>query len=317
MAMVVIIGGSIQGGKGFERVVNKTHEVTQGAAGSQRINMYTIALELVAKEPIHGHGIGNFLRVWGMQSGDYYQRNPDAALHPYVTHPHNELVYWLIEGGIISFAGIIAALGAILLALYRCGVQRGGAYTALLLPISLHTLVELPFYISAVHWFLWLFLLFLVLRHRTIGNSIPLSLSAMRLMKTTAILLCVGISYFMIHSARAQADIYSFATAKAGSKGPFLQIALNNLYSKPYAEELAMRSRLYAGIQAKDPDEVRRFTLWAESHIAVTPQLKMFEDLLNAHTFLQQVEAKCAVASTGAKMYPMNQVLQVLAKSCE
>ncbi|VAX08751.1 hypothetical protein MNBD_GAMMA26-1039 [hydrothermal vent metagenome] len=149
IASLALIGGAIPGGtiqeiSGFEKLSQRTIDLAKGADSSIRINMYAIALELVAQKPVFGHGIGNFQRVWSMQNGDYHQRNPDAQLPAYMTHPHNELVYWLIEGGTVSFIGIAIAIGAILLALVRCGPQRGFAYTALLTPISLHMQVELP-----------------------------------------------------------------------------------------------------------------------------------------------------------------------------
>ncbi len=308
-------GGTLQEISGFERLSQKTIEIAQGADASIRINMYAIALELVAQKPGFGHGIGNFQRVWGVQSGDYHQRNPSAKLPPYVTHPHNELVYWLIEGGIVSLAGILVALAAILLALVRCGPQRGGGYAALLLPISLHAQVELPFYISSLHWFLWLFLVFVVLRHRTLTTPLPLSRPATRLIQGSAVLLCIGSSYFMIHSARAQADIHAYLTQKGA--GPYLQIALDNLYFRPYAEQLAMRNLLHASILDKNPDKVHYFARWAEQQIDINPELKLFEDLINAYTFLEIEAARCRVIQTGATMYPMNEPLRAAASGCE
>jgi len=311
-----IPGGTIQEISGFEKLSQKTIEIAKGADASIRVNMYAMALELVAQKPGFGHGIGNFQRVWGTQSGNYHQRNPDAKLPPYVTHPHNELVYWLIEGGIVSVVGILAAIGAMLLAMIRCGPQRGGGYAALLLPISLHAQVELPFYISSLHWFLWLFLIFMVLRHHTTTAKVPLSLSATRLIKISAILFCMGSGYFMIHSARAQSDIHAYLTKKEGH-GPYLQVALHNLYFSSYAERLAMRNLLHASILDKNPDKVHYFAQWAEQQIAVNPRLKLFEDLINAYTFLELEEARCKIIHTGTRMYPMNQPLKAAADTCK
>ncbi len=319
IAFLSLAGGAIPGGttkEGFKNLSQKTTEVAKGVNSSYRVNMYAVALELIAQKPVFGHGIGNFQRVWGLQNGDYYQRNPSAKLPPYVTHPHNELVYWLIEGGIVSFAGIIIALGAIVLALIRCGPQRGGGYVALLTPITLHAQVELPFYISSLHWFLWLFLVFLILRHRITISTLSLSLSATRLIKVTAILSCIGSSYFLIHSARAQSDIYAYLTKKESST-PYLQVALNNLYFKSYAEQLAMRNLLHSSIQNKKPDKVHYFAQWAEQQISINPELKLFEDLINAYTFLELEKERCKTINTGTMMYPMNQPLKKIALTCK
>ncbi|VAX08752.1 hypothetical protein MNBD_GAMMA26-1040 [hydrothermal vent metagenome] len=119
----------------------------------------------------------------------------------------------------------------------------------------------------------------------------------------------------MVHSARAQADIYAFLTAKENSS-PYLQVALNNLYFKPYAERLAMRSLLHANIQAKNPEKVRYFAQWAEQQIAINPRLKMFEDLINAYTFLDLEKERCRIIHTGITMHPTNEPLRAAAAPC-
>ena len=319
IALLSLAGGAIPGGiieDGFKKLSQKTMEAAKGADFSARVNMYAVALELIIQKPGTGHGIGNFQRAWGLQTGDYHQRNPNAKLPPYVEHPHNELAYWLIEGGIVSFAGIAIAVGAIVLVLIRCGPQRGGGYVALLTPITLHAQVEQPFYISSLHWFLWLFLIFLILRHHTTTSTVPLSLPATRLIKTVAILSCIGSSYFLLHSARAQSDIYTYLTAKENN-GPYLQVALNNLYFKSYAEQLAMRSLLHASIQSEKPDKVHYFAQWGEQQININPELKLFEDLINAYTFLELEKERCRIINTGTMMYPMNQPLKTIANTCD
>ncbi|MCZ6797963.1 MAG: O-antigen ligase family protein, partial [Gammaproteobacteria bacterium] len=156
-AIIAITSGTVVGKDGMEGSFAKTMDlaqgmnIAQGVSRDARINMYRIAFELIAQKPVLGHGIGNYLRVWNLQTGDYFARHPDALLPPYITHPHNELVYWLIEGGVVIVLGILAAIVAVVLGLIRCGPRRAAGYLAILLPITLHAQVELPFYISSVH----------------------------------------------------------------------------------------------------------------------------------------------------------------------
>ncbi|MCP4275798.1 MAG: hypothetical protein GY779_05535, partial [Gammaproteobacteria bacterium] len=287
-----------------------------GASASARVNMYRIAAELVAEKPVFGHGIGSFLRVWGQQAGDYHQRFPDAVLPEYVTHPHNEIVYWLIEGGVVAFSGMLLIFAVVLLALWRCGLHRGGAYLALLLPIGLHSLVELPFYISSLHWFLWMFLIFVVLRHRTKTKPLELSRPATRLIPALALVLSIGSGYFLLHTARAQADIMAFLQAKPGG-GPYLEIARNNLYFKSRAEGLAMRSLLHHAIQNQQPEKVQVFLAWGEPRLALWPGLKLHEDLINAYHFLKDNKNKCRIIHEGAWRYPANEPLGKAVLGCK
>jgi len=319
IALGALLGGAIPGGTiegGFKQLSQKSIDATKGTGSSARIGIYSVTLELIAQKPGAGHGIGNFQRVWNLQASDYYLRNPDTKLPFDVEHPHNELAYWLIEGGIISVAGIVIAFGAIILTLIRCGLNRGGSYTALLTPITIHAQVEQPFYLSSLHWFLWLFLIFLALRHRTINSTVPLSLAATRAIKVSAILGCIGSSYFLIHTARAQADIHAYKT-KQENRAPYLQVALNNLYFKSYAEELAMRNMLYSSRLDKNTEQVHRFIQWAEQRNNINPNFFIFQDLVNAYGFLGLKDERCKTIHAVAMLQPTNERLKTADYACK
>lgn len=86
-----------------------------------------------------------------------------------VVHPHNELLFWGIEGGAVSLSGIVLLLcGGILLATKAwrrftdTGKKEGARELGLciaLLPMLLHTQTEYPFDLSVVHWAVFLLLL--------------------------------------------------------------------------------------------------------------------------------------------------------------
>jgi len=308
--LIASCGAVFIGQAGLHTTLDKTAKLSEKSYSTARVAMYTIGLELVAKEPIHGYGIGNFRKAWNLHSSDFVNRHPETVLPSSVNHPHNEILFWMIEGGLLSVAGIIAAIIGIILALIRCGFQRGGAYAAMLLPISLHTQVELPFYISAVHWFLWLFIIFMVLRHQTKTVTVNLSTAATRSIQALALFLAVAVTVFMINTARAQTELYTFLYQPQKAKQPYLQIALNNLYFKPAAERIAMRSMLYASIENNDHAQVEVFEQWALDYVNISPELKMYEDLISASLFLRPSGKGCDAISAGLAMYAHNVPLQ-------
>jgi len=308
-------GSFVAGHAGLQKTIDKAAWIKAGSYSGARIVMYTIGLEMVGKSPIHGYGIGGFLKAWNEQSSDFSVRHPEASLPAYILHPHNELLFWMIEGGLLALTGILAAVAGVGIALYRCGFQRGGAYAAMLLPISLHTQVEHPFYVSSVHWFLWLFLIFLALRHQTKVGNINLSLSATRLVQCIAIFLAIGVTLFMINTTRAQTDLYSFLYVK-NSPPPRLQIALNNLYFKPRAEQEAMRAMLYTSILSKDRSKVEIFEKWAKDYVKVSPELNIYGDLLSASRFLRPEGKGCDAIEVGLSMYAHNKSLQEASLVC-
>jgi O-antigen polymerase len=314
LALAAILLGGFYGIEGVDSTLEKTRHIAQGDSREIRLTMYSIALELVSQKPIQGHGIGNYLRVWNLQTGDYFSRNPDAALDPYVEHPHNELVLLMIEGGVIIVAGILLSIYWVLASIVGCGWQRGAGYVAMLLPISFHAQVEQPFYISSVHWFLWLFLIFLVMRHRLVKIDLELSVAANRLVQIASVVFAVGILYFLQHTSRAHADIMAFIDGRASSEP--LQLAQDNQYFRHYAEELAMRSSLYHAINTDRPELVEQYLEWFATRLAIRPELKLFEDLINGYFFLDNNQARCEVIDNGIKMYPQNEALQELRSGC-
>jgi len=293
---------------GISQSLAKTTNLTQGEYKAARLGMYTIGTELVLQKPFLGHGIGSFQQVWAQQAGDFHRRFPEAILPDVIitTHPHNEFLYWLIEAGSVVVLGILLVILAVGLAIYRCGFSRGGAYLAMLLPITLHTQVELPFYGSSAHWFTWLLLLFLPLRHTVVNYGMHLSRYATALLYTVSLSLAVLVSSFMVHTFRAQSDIFRFLYTK--SEPPYLQVAMHNIYFKPLAIELAMRSNLYEGIKRQDETFVRAFIEWSND-MGEARSMLIYEDLVKAYDYLQYVDVECALVKVGAEIYPNNKNL--------
>ncbi|MDT8371359.1 MAG: hypothetical protein RQ783_05105 [Gammaproteobacteria bacterium] len=57
--------------------------------------------------------------------------------------------------GAIAGIGLAAFAFGVIITLIKLPHSRRYAYGAMLLPIALHTQVELPFYISSLHWFVF------------------------------------------------------------------------------------------------------------------------------------------------------------------
>jgi O-antigen polymerase len=297
------------GQTGIQQTMDKTSQLHDESYSAARLSLYAIGAELVIQKPFKGYGIGNFRKAWNPQSSDYVNRNPDIHIPNSINHPHNEILFWLIEGGLLAFAGILVFATGVFIALYRCGFQRGGAYTAMLLPISLHTQVELPFYASSLHWFIWLFLIYLVMGHQIKKVEIRLSKAASISLQILAVIIAISTTAFMVNTAKAQEDLYDFLYNK-NAEPPYLQKALNNLYFRPLAEQVAMRSNLYANIENDNIEEVERFVLWANDYVNKDPELKVYEDLISASVYLNPEGKGCDRITEALTMYAHNKPLQ-------
>ncbi len=317
LALLIIGGISVFAGQeGLEKTLDKTALLTEDTYKSARKNMYAIGLELISRKPIQGYGIGGFLKNWNLQASDYVSRHPKAYLPEFTTHPHNELLFWVIEGGFLAIIGIFSAFFGVLLSLFYCGLKRGLSYGAMLLPITLHTQVELPFYISSLHWFLWLFLIYLPLKHQIKAINVKLSLSATRFLQATSLFLAISITVFLVKTDRAQTDLFQYLYVQ-DKKPPYLQKALNNIYFRSDAEKSVMRSMLYEGVKKNDLEKVGIFERWAKQYVEKKPELEVYQYLIIASKALRPEHQGCGVIKSALEMYAHNETLQKADSRCE
>ena len=303
------------GQAGIEKTVDKAQKLKGESYSNARVAMYVIGSEIIIEEPM-GHGIGSFLKVWNTQSSDFVSRNPETKLPPYVTPPHNEFLLWAIEAGVPAMITLMLVAIGIGIGLYNCGFQSGTAYAALLITISLHTQVELPFYISAMHWFIWLFIVYLIFKNQVKIIKLKLSKVMRKLLQVMMLSLGILSTLFLTNTALAQYDIYNFVNG-IKTETPPLKVALNNLYTKDYAEQLARRSMLYHSIENQNIEKVVSFEKWALNYVEKKPELKMYEDLISASLFLRPEGKGCDMITEALKMYAHNKPLKrVRAEQC-
>ncbi len=131
----------------------------------RRLVIWDIATDTYLKAPFMGHGLGNFEKEFQDQARIYNQ-SKDIKLDQFISHPHNEIIFWGIESGLLAIIALLAFLGYYLYLLFSQGFRHGLQWLAILSPIGLQTQVSLPFYLSAIHLVVFLFLIAISLRHK-------------------------------------------------------------------------------------------------------------------------------------------------------
>ena len=272
---------------------------------SQRVNartyIYDLSWQIFQQKPFFGHGLGSFKQVFQEAKIDY----PDSEKlgpAPY-THPHNEILYWLIESGFTSLLGIIIALSATVVALLKLGWRRGLSYVALLFPISFHTQVELPFYHSSALWFLWLFFLFMVHRHSSRNRPVLLSTSADKLLKGFTLISCIGLVTFFLHSLISLSGLVHFIYG-GKTQYSYLRVASNNLYYQDLAYNVSLTRGLYIDIAVGEKNRAINYINWAETDLVNNPIPSTINNLALAYVYTKQPELALALMQKAIKMYP-------------
>jgi O-antigen polymerase len=313
-ALVMGIGlGSVFGNS---HAIDKTVAMQSGFSGSARLGIYNITQDLIKQQPIFGHGVGSFGRVFQYARPDFYEEHPDAVLSDqFVSHPHNETFFWLVEGGLIAGIGLLAVLLGVILALNKQGWQRGGAYTALLLPIGLHTQVELPFYMSGLHWFAFIVLLVIINLHQVSNITKNITVSLSRFMKVVLITLFIVLMVFFAHTLRSNWDFVVFYKGEQNANP--LPYAYKNPYLSEQARWIDMSAMMYSSMEYDLKNNVQYYVLWGEELLLEQPDVVLYEKLVDAYQFLGNKTAYCGTAERGLALYPHAERLKLAKEFCQ
>jgi O-antigen polymerase len=143
--------------------------ISHEGSNQARWTMLRDTLRMIVEKPLLGWGYGGF---------EYHflhfriNQLPPTVVTEIANHPHNEILLWWAEGGLVALLGTgLMVFGGMRLVIRACrqdaqalneGRRSGGESTALsivLLPMALHTQLEYPFYLSALHFMVFLMVL--------------------------------------------------------------------------------------------------------------------------------------------------------------
>ncbi len=139
---------------------------------SVRLTFFTVSIDMIKEKPLLGFGYGGFERSFIDHFNTYAIEKPDIGdTITNLSHPHNEVLFWVVEGGIVAlFAFIFFTIGYIT-TWFKIPYRQGLALLALIFPILLHSQVEFPFYSSVSHWLVFSIMLWLLDRYSLTENA--------------------------------------------------------------------------------------------------------------------------------------------------
>ncbi|MGD9858593.1 MAG: Wzy polymerase domain-containing protein [Marinobacterium sp.] len=309
------IGMYASGGGGataFDRTLWKIQRLFQGE-GDVRPHVYSVAFDVMSDKPFYGYGIGTFQSVFHERAAEYMAaRDGKPLIGPNrYGHPHNELLLWGVEGGAIALLAILAVAVVIMTALFNLGWQRGGAMFALLVPIAVHTQVELPFYSSVYHWLLFVFIVYLTLSYKR-----P---CAVRCEKTAVVMpvafgmgvWSVLLVYFCITTIPVSRDINHFFMYKQLDMKK-LEAAGDNLYFGEFATMLRLKVLLNQDLRNRTNHWTKEFIEWSEMYVKKEPETSTIHAIALAYRNLGLNRNALETLNRGLYLYPGNKKLSQL-----
>lgn len=285
-------------------------------SGGMRSIYWPYAAKLIAQSPWVGWGYGSFETTF------LHHYMADKALNPAMVqieynldHPHNEFLYWAVEGGIAPMLGMLLMGVALLWRASRAGWRKGTALLALVTPILLHTQTEYPLYHAIALWWALLMLVY-VLDAEVEEELLEAGRASWRehvyrpwlLLRFTAIAIPLLVVPFMLTALHTAWVVTKYE--RGGYKEPTLLLDVINPMAWLTRVEFDVNSvRLTVGLQSNNKAELEAYLEWGQAFVRHTPRANIYANMVIALDALGRKEEARALRSEALALYPADPLL--------
>ncbi|HHQ4672483.1 TPA: Wzy polymerase domain-containing protein [Aeromonas veronii] len=286
-------------------------------SGGMRSIYWPYAAKLIAQAPWSGWGYGSFESIFLHHYMADRALNPSMAQIEYnLDHPHNEFLYWAVEGGISPMVGIVIMGGALLWRLAKVRWVNAMALLALVTPILLHTQTEYPFYHAIVLWWLLLTLIYVVdseIEETCLvrcGRSSwwDMGYRPWLLLRFIAIAIPLLVVPFMLTALHTAWVVTKYE--RGGYKEPTLLLEIINPMAWLTRVEFDVNAvRLMVGLQTDNKAELEAYLEWGQAFVRHTPRANIYANMVIALNALGRKEAANAMRLEALKLYPSEPLL--------
>lgn len=285
-------------------------------SGGMRSIYWPYAAKLIAQSPWVGWGYGSFETTF------LHHYMADKALNPAMVqieynldHPHNEFLYWAVEGGLAPMIGMVLMGGALLWRVSKAGWVKGGGLLALVTPILLHTQTEYPLYHAIALW--WALLLLVYVLDAEVEGGLQASGRASwreyvyrpwLLLRFVAIIIPLLVVPFMLTAIHTAWVVTKYE--RGGYKEPTLLLDVVNPMAWLTRVEFDVNSvRLMVGLQANNHAELEAYLDWGQAFVRHTPRANIYANMVIALDALGRKEEARALRREALALYPGDPLL--------
>ncbi|MGN5151073.1 Wzy polymerase domain-containing protein [Aeromonas enteropelogenes] len=286
-------------------------------SGGMRSIYWPYALKLVSEQLWTGWGYGSFESVF------LHHYMADKAVNPAMVqieynldHPHNEFLYWAVEGGLAPMLGMLIMGGALLWRLSCAPGKNAMAMLALVTPILLHSQTEYPFYHAIVLWWLLLTLVYLIdveveevnIATRSQTTWWEWAYRPWFLLRFVAITIPLLIVPFMLTALHTAWVVTKYE--RGGYKEPTLLLDIVNPMAWLTRVEFDVNSvRLMVGLQTNNKAELEAYLEWGQAFVQHTPRANIYANMVVALNALGRTVEANTMRRGALQLYPDDPLL--------
>ncbi|MFM1683186.1 PglL family O-oligosaccharyltransferase [Aeromonas salmonicida] len=282
-------------------------------SGGARSDIWPFSLHLLLQHWLLGVGYGGFESTFFHAYAEARQVDPNVGMAIYnLDHPHNEFLYWAVEGGLAPMIGMALMGGALLWRLARAGGVKGAALLALVTPILLHTQTEYPLYHAIALW--WALLLLIHVLDAEVEEGMQTAswheyvYRPWLLLRFMAIAIPVLVVPFMLTAIHTAWVVTKYE--RGGYKDPTLLLDVVNPMAWLTRVEFDVNSvRLMVGLQTDNKAELEAYLDWGQAFVRHTPRANIYANMVIALGALGRQEEARALRTQALMLYPGDPLL--------
>lgn len=273
---------------------------------SPRIIIWQTSYATFLDKPFIGHGLGNFQKYYKEKhlaiNQQLHKKNTGYSTKIGLSHPHNELLFWAVEGGILPVVGIVTFLIYYVFILFKSNRRNALLWLGILSPIALQTLTSYPFYMSAPHLVVFIILISLSIgqpkKHHVFENM-PLRISIM-----LATILFLVMSFLFTKNTLAGTYHYGLFRFTHFQNEQLLDAPLRSLVWNKAATEQKQYKNFLRDALAKNTQSINNYIDWLKVQIQHNEAPTLYSHLTQAYLFLGYKKLAQETINTLRERYP-------------
>lgn len=271
--------------------------------GQIRRDMWHICWLMIKDAPWLGYGYGDFHSAFLNYQAQYF---PESGIYAGGNHryPHNELLYWVVEGGVLPLLALLVGVFYGVRSLFVREGARAWLILTMLAPLVIHSLLEYPFYQAVSQW-----LIFIVLLAYSDSSASCYSVSSpFKLFPgIIAILLVVLTTSYMMATMQARYWLLVFLADKNKNLAPLTKVYMPSGMMERYTGE-TMTVRVYRAMVSGNEAEMKAFLAWVPARVQRYPNATLYIAWLRTHHVLGEDEKAEQLLLRSRFLFPKDKI---------
>lgn len=279
--------------------------VSKDASNTERWLILQYTWQMIQQHPWQGWGYGSFESSFAHELAQHW-RVPTYLTYP--SHPHNEVLYGWVEGGIAALIGmLLLAIGYVKPLLMQ--PKTVFPLWVLTLPIALHLMTEFPLYQSAAHWLVLILLGRLMVTEDMLQPTTSKSTRWQRWLHTAVILSALCTLVFMVTGFKTGRVLTLAERSGLVNMQPL--DSLTNPYIQWERYQYIRNINLLLQFnQRPDPMLLRQFRVWAEQYIQLHNDPNVYQSLIMIARYQKETAYADQLYQTARALFPANPAFQ-------